>query len=332
MTKREKTLAGLVGLMVGLMGLGLLIRGVIVQPLRQMDRKTALLRGKLDKLRAERRAYFAAEDLVKLYGARTFADTVDEASARCGEMLTRYLLKCGLRDKDFSRLPVGPRRLRGAQEIGWNVQGQGPLAKVVDWLYALESAPYLHRIENLTLASGEPLGQVRVRFRYLTLVMDPPPDLERKPVKFKLALDTPERRRLDLIVQRDLLRPYVKRPPAPASEPAPSTAPPEGPPPPGPETFRIVSLSEWHGVSEVHVLDTTHQKTARYRVGDALAGGRIVAIDYRPMPMPGKPYLQSFSRVIVRIGDEYWAIERGQTLADKRRLRRDELPENLAGL
>jgi hypothetical protein len=82
----------------------------------------------------------------------------------------------------------------------------------------------------------------------------------------------------------------------------------------------------------VHVRDVTNQKTFRYKLGDALAEGTVVMVDYRPLPMPGNEGLQSFSRVIVKIGDEYWAIERGQTLADKRRLAPDQLPESLSKL
>lgn len=53
-------------------------------------------------------------------------------------------------------------------------------------------------------------------------------------------------------------------------------------------------------------------------------------VDYRPMPLPGNAFLQSFSRVIIKIGSEYWAIDRGQTLADRRKLSTSELPSQLA--
>jgi hypothetical protein len=49
-------------------------------------------------------------------------------------------------------------------------------------------------------------------------------------------------------------------------------------------------------------------------------------VDYRPLPMPGNEALKSFSRVILKVGEEYWAVERGQTLAEKRRLVPEELP------
>ena len=53
-------------------------------------------------------------------------------------------------------------------------------------------------------------------------------------------------------------------------------------------------------------------------------------IDYRKMPFPKKPALLSQSRVILAIGEEYWAIERGNTLADKHKLAPEQLPANLA--
>ena len=78
------------------------------------------------------------------------------------------------------------------------------------------------------------------------------------------------------------------------------------------------------------VLDTSRNKTASYKPGDELAGGKIVMIDYRKMPFPQKPALLSQSRVILTIGEDYWAIERGNTLADIHKLAPGQLPEHLA--
>jgi hypothetical protein len=188
-------------------------------------------------------------------------------------------------------------------------------------------------VEGLTVSAGESAGQVRVRFRYTTLVIDPAPEVDPINLQPKFALDSPQRRVFDAIVQRDILRPYVKR----AVVPIPGN--PGGTPPgtspgtaPGPEGFKIVSLSEWLGQPEVHVRDLVNQRTLRFKVGDALAGGTIVMIDYRTMPKSGNELLQAFSRVIVRIGDEYWAIETGKTLGQKYRLVPDQLPAALARL
>jgi hypothetical protein len=84
------------------------------------------------------------------------------------------------------------------------------------------------------------------------------------------------------------------------------------------------------GEPEVHIRDTAQQKTLRFKPGDSLAGGTIIMIDYRPLPMRGNEALKSFSRVIVKVGSEYWAVERGKTLAEKYRLAPEQLPEQLS--
>lgn len=330
MNRREKILAGSVG---GLIGLFLIIYGlrvVFVTPLRDLDKRIALVREKIGKVQTERRNYFAAEDRLKRINLTTYADTVDQASARSGEILTKQILTAGLEENDFTRLPVGPRKLRGASEIGWNVQGDGPLTNVVNLLFLLNHSPWLHRTENLTVTIGDAPGKVRVRFRYLTLVLEPAPDVERTNLVSSLTLGSPERHLLNSIVSRDLLRPYIKRPPAEPQPGQPAPAPSKPGVAPGLEVFRVVSLSEWDGEPEIHIRDLAAQKTVRYRVGDELAGGKIVMVDYRPMPQPGNSFLQSHSRLILQLGEEYWAVERGKTLAEKRKLTAGELPTQLA--
>ena len=315
-----------------LLGGALGLRAFITKPLTDLDKRIAAARERLEKITTERRNFFTAEDRLKSLAKLVFADTVDEASALSGEALTKQILQAGLNEANFTRLPVGPRKMRGASEIGWNVQGDGPLASVVNLLFVLEQSPFLLRLDGLVLSQGDAPGHVRVRFRSLTLVMDPAPEVKREPLLAKAGLQTDERRTFDTIVARDILRPYIKRPPPPPVKSTPGTpasTPASTPGTPGPETFRIVSLSEWQGQPEVHVRDLTSQKTARYKPGDALAGGTIALVDYRAMPLPGASGLQSFSRVIVRVKDEFFAIERGQTLADLRKLEPELLPPQL---
>jgi hypothetical protein len=332
MTKREKVLAGIVGGFVGLALLGLGGRTLLIKPLQEIDKKTAAERQRLEKINGERRAFFSAEDEVKKFTQRTFDTDLDKAGAKSAEMLTQQILRAGLPEMEFTRSLFGPRKLRGAQEIGWNLQGDGPLDRVVNLLFLLQEDPHLHRVDGLTLSAGESPGQVRVRFRYTTLVIDPAPEVEPVTLQAKFALDSAQRRVFDGIVQRDVLRPYIER--APAGSPGPPGTTPTSTPgsPPGPESFRIVSLSEWLGQPEVHVRDLVNQKTLRFKAGDALAGGTIAMIDYRSMPKTGNELLQAFSRVIIRIGEEYWAIETGKTLAQKYRLAPDQLPDVLARL
>ena len=328
MNQREKILAASVGGVVLLFAAIYALQVVILQPVRELDRRIAGTKERLAKVQTERRNYFAAEDRLKTITSRTFADTIDQASARSGEMLTQQILAAGLRETSFTRTPFGPRVLRGANEIGWNVQGDGALSNVVNLVFLLNETPWLHRTEGLVVLSGESPGVVRVRFRYLTLVIDPAPEVTRTNLVARHGLDSPRRHLLNAIVSRDILRPYIRRPPTPVPG-QPSTPSKQRNAPLGPENFRVVSLSEWQGRPEVHVRDLAAQKTMVFRPGDELGGGTVAMVDYRPLPKPGNSLLQSFSRVILQIGEEYWAVERGRTLADRRRLTPAELPPDL---
>jgi len=325
MKQREKILAGIVGAILGVFFLSFGMRWLLVRPLRLIDATTARLQDQLRKLKEEKQAYFKAEDQLKEWTQRTFATDLDEASAKSGEMLTRMILRAGLKEEDFTRTPTGPQKMRGAKEIGWNIQGTGELEKLVHLIFLLEETPYLHRIEGFSVSPSDKSGRVKTTFRYETLVVDPAPDVQVTTHETRFSLDSPERKQYDVITARNLFQPYA--PPPPPPETAPSAVP-SGP---GPETFRIVSLSEWKGVSEIHVLDLTHQTTQRYHVGDPLADAEIVMIDYRLLPEPGRDRVQSYARVILKgkDGDGYWAIEQGQTLAQKYRVTPDRLPPSL---
>ena len=317
MKKREKILAGIVLGMVGIFVLGFSLRSMFVKPLKEIDKQTALLREKLAAINKERRAYFDAEDALKRVAQRTFGTEVNEASARSGEMITHIIAQAGLNEGDFTRLPMGPSRLRGAKVVGWTIQGKGALPQIVNLLFLLQNSPQVHRIENITLSPFDKPGEVKVRFNYHTLVLDPAPEFDPIELKPKFTLESPERLAYNIIIERDILRPYIKAQPHPPSkkDPEPSKAP------AGPEELKVVSLSEWEGQPEVHIRDTARDVTLSFRPGDKLKDeSEVVAVDYRPMPFPENPLLLSHSRVILKKDDQFWAVERGQTLADKRKL------------
>jgi hypothetical protein len=297
---------------------------LFIKPLRDIDRRTAAAREKLSQIQDQRRAYFAAEDRLKAIAGKTFGETVEQASAVSGELLTRQIIDSGLAESAFMRLPSGPRRLRGANEIGWQVQGEGPLNKVINLLFLLNSSPWLHRTENLTLSPGDSPGRVRVRFNYLTLVIYPAMGVTRTNLSAPYAVDSPQRRLFDIIAARDLMRPYIRLAPSEVHSSYAAGSP------TGPRNYRIVSLSEWAGQPEIHVRDLAARKTMLFRPGDQLAGGTVLMVDYRPMPEPDNPMLQSFSRVILKIDQDYWAIEEGKTFADKHKLSQEQLPPPLA--
>jgi len=333
MNAREKILASGIGGLIAIFVIGFGVRATILKPLGDIDKRIKASKEKLESVTNKKRQFFATEDRMKQVALRTFGDTIDQASATSGEILTKRILESGLEESEFTRTPASPRKLKGAQEIGWLVQGEGPLTNIVNLLFLLENSPYVHRVENLSVTTGEAVGRVKARFRFLTLVLDPSPDVQRKALPDKFTLDSTERHAYDDLIARDILRPYIKRPAPPAK---PATVPGNTggtpvPTAPGPEGYKIVSLSEWEGQPEIHVLDTGAQKTRRFKPGDQLAGGTIVCVDYREMTMPDS-FALSESRVILKVGNEFWAIERGKTLADKHKLEPEQLPRELANL
>ena len=325
MKQREKILALVVGSLAFLFAGYFAAHYIFIKPLQTLERQTALLRDKLRQIQDERRAFFVAEDYVKRSAQSAFGTNADVATAQAGKMLGDLILRLGLAESEFIRTPVGPRKMRGTQEVGWNIQGEGPLPKIIDLLFELEQCPQIHRLENLVFSAGDKPTRVKVRLRFLTLVVDAAPDVVPISLKPKFTLASPERRACDVIVQRDLLQPFSRRIPADTALAATDGAAPAA----RPEMLKVVSLSEWQGSPEVHVLNLASMSVQVLKPGDAWAGGQIVMVDYRTKPLRGKPDLLSFSRVIFRVGSEFWAVEQGQTLAEKYPLAADALPSGL---
>ncbi len=326
MNPRTRLLAFAALGLAGLIIVGFLVKGIVVRPLRALDDQIVQLRVKLNGLEQERRAFLAADAEVRAAATRMFGGDADDAQAQLGAILTAQIVAVNLREADFTRMPSGRRRLPGAEEIGWTIQGEGPLSRVLDLLFVLQQDPRLHRLESLALSPASEGSRVRVRFRYLSLVFNPAPDFKPATNLVQANLDSPQRRRYNAITHRDLLRPVVaadrEPPPPPPADPAQQANA-------DAQNLKVVSLSSWENQPEAHLYDARNQKTIVCRPGEKLLEGELALVDYRPLPWPDKPELLSYSRLIWRIGEEYWAVEMGQTLAERRRLSATELPSSL---
>ncbi len=325
MNRRTRLLAlvtlGLAGLLVAAFA----ARAFLLQPLRTLDDQITQLRLRLQSIDKERTSFLAADTQVRQVATTLFGTQSSEAEAAMGSLVTALIAQAGLPESDFTRHPAGRRRLAGAEEIGWTVQGEGPLAQVLDLLFLLQSHPRLHRLESLALSPASEPGRLRLRFRYLTLVLNPAPDVRPRTDLVSPGLDSPARRLYDPILQRDLLRPF--QPGENQIVPGPTLAvagPNEA------QFLRVVSLSSWGARPEAHLLDTRTQSTRALHPGEPLLDGLFADVDYRPLPAAGKPGLLSYSRLIWRVGDHYWAVDTGQSLADRRPLASHELPPSLS--
>lgn len=259
-----------------------------------------------------------------------------QASERARARLVEILQHSGLALDRLSLRPVrGPRVPNSYQEVGWLLAIRGKVDAIVNCLYLLQHDPFLSRLDNLTLAPVARSDEIELRLRYATLVLlypkdekpvDPQKDAPPRPLA---PLQNEDRQAYGLVAARDLFRPYVPR--APRQEWAgPTNDAPVSSDGSGDHLLRVVGLPSWGGAPEVILHDLASGQTRQLHIGDELAGGRIVLIDYRSMPMPGNPDILSTSRVIVRIEQAYWAIELGQPLSERRRLEQDQLPPQLA--
>ncbi len=334
LNRRERILAWSVGSGLLLLVGHAIIKKIILDPAAGLRAETHGLELEWNEFQEREIQARSAQVELDDVARRTFGEDPDQVAARAGEYLGKLILHAGLNDGEFTLLPLASTRLRGRRsgvsQVGWSVQGKGTLAAVVDLLHLLELDERVHKVENLNVTGANQPGRVGLSFRYVTLVLDGNPAVNREEVRAP-DIDVEGRKIYEGIVRRDLLRPYIPKPPeAPAPPlPARADAPPAAPLPPGPETYKVVSLSRWKGESEILILDLNQNRTVRYRPGDELAGGTIRGVDYRTLPSRRNPSLNTSSRVIISVGLETWAIDRGDTLADSYKLAGKLLPPKL---
>ena len=247
---------------------------------------------------------------------------------------------CGLRvmeDRPFSE--ISSKTVSGMyREIGWKCSLVGSLRGVVNMLYLMQADPYLRRVDGLVVNPDKNRKEMRMSFRYTTLVIE-----KRKGDTFKVAADqkpepvvslakAPNRGIYDSVAERNLFRPYVKKQKPRVVQKQLERRPPSRPPRrTGPDLsrFKVVSLTRWQDESEICVAETRSNSVRKFKIGDSLAGGKIVCVDYRKLPLPDNPEILSQSRVILKIGADYFAVELGRTLDRKYLVKKDRMPPGL---
>ena len=348
MTNRERTLAGIAGgALLLIIGYALVDR-LVLSIAADLDRQADALRQQVQQRKAQNGRLPQYEEQLAAFAARTFDTDEMRASDALLSHLNELLHRSGLGSSELSLKPFnGPAEPNAYREIGWFVRARGKLDHVVNFLYLVSEDPYLHRLETLILSPTPRSPDVDIQARYSTLVLKLPEgaggrykvDQVAEALK-AVQLDGPTRGRYDVVAARDLFRPYVKRreraapppqverPPTVAEGP-PAPRVPQPPPPPRPPSWarmRVVGLPSWNDSQDVFLLDPMTNETRRCQPGDEVAGGRIIMVDYRPMPMPDRPEITSGSRIILRIGPEHWVVELGQSLEHKRIMRQEDLP------
>jgi hypothetical protein len=338
MTAREKTLGAVVAAMVGCFLIYAVVSRALLGPIREAEDTARRLESDIDELqRANDRAPHYKHRLGALVG-RTFGGNELEVRERVRARLMELANLGGVDTrKEWDLTPISGGRKRDVyREAGWAVSARGSLENVVNFLYLLSADHHLHRLSGLSLRGVRRTRDVVVNVRYTTLVLEGSANGASDATPTTLpSLEDGGRDLYQAIVARDLMRPYVKRRVAQRPEPPrpPRPQQPQGPPDPPPETWmRVVSLSQMADQPHVCIRDTRSGELRFFKRGDPLAGGTLVMVDYRPMPRTDtKLRILSESRLILDIDSTFWAVELGQTLAQRRRLTQGQLPSSLQG-
>jgi len=295
----------------------------------------------------------AAREVLAAASARTFGADVDRAGAIARKHLAALAERSGLGDRDFTFKRDKPiARPNGAfTEIIWPVDVEGSLTEVTHFLYLVNAEPYLQRAEKVSITPNLADGVVKLSMDYTTLVVKAEkgetfpttrPATDATGGLAGVSLTSAGRERYDSIASRDLFRPYVKRKPPPPTRSRVATPrrPPRPTPPrrPVPPTarYQVTGLPIWETDTEIEVTDLKTGRTRTFSEGEALEAGKVVGtivmVDRRYLPMPDDPDTISPSRVILKSGEDYWAVELGQALMDKRLMKPSELPASLRRL
>ena len=339
MNNREKILAAVAGLAAVAFVTYMAISRVFLLPAAQRYQQAEELLGRLKKANDEKDKEPAYRARLKELAGNTFSGDEYRVSQQVQSRITAVLAQSGLSAQSLTLKPVVGARSPGVyKEIGWMVRVRGGLKETINFLYLMTREPHLHRLDNLVLTPAKDGTDVELQVKYATLIIEPGAGekLEAGALADAAAfpaVDAPERRPYELIAMRDLFRPYVAAPPAKPDAPAAPPAAPGAPPPRVPTgRYRLVGLPTWGGNADVLVLDSASGSVAAYKVGDEVAGGTIVMVDYRSLPLPDNPEILSGSRVVLRVGDEYHAVELGNSLAQKYVLAEDRLPPGLPSI
>lgn len=346
MNLREKLLAAAAGtIIVGFMLYGL-ANSLLIKPARQLDAEYEDMQRTQARLQSENAAGAECGSiLAKLY-TRTYGGDESDVNAQLSARLDKLIEVSGLSNEQLTSSLVKGATLHGTlkdKDLGRSISLKGKLPNVVNLLYLLSKDSHLHRIDTVAISPlvNDP-GKVDLQLKYSTIVMDIPkssglaPTTEEVTSRPVESLDAPERARYDVIVARDIMRPYVARPKPPEpvvqhvdKPPEPVVEKPQAPKPPPDSRYRVAGLPTWFGTPAVNVRDNANGEIKTVKIGETLGEGKVVAVDYRLLPKRNDPKVFSDSRVIVDIGGNYWAVDIGDSLADKYMMKSLDLPPEL---
>lgn len=362
MTQREKRLGLIAGVVFGAMFAWMGVNSLLIEPVDELDASIASLENKLAKIESENAARGQLQQKIREFSARCFGPAAD-ASAVQGDVeqhLVDLLDRSGLTYDKLRRVPRSGKKDAYAV-VARSITALGSLDQVTNLLYLLDQQPQPHATGSLSIEPQKNTNIVELSLQYQTPLPRPLPYDDAKSLRklkphdyaalsisdIRFAspatvgeLNSPARSELDVIAARDPLRRYqpaprvTRRPRRPKPEPRRDPQPqPQPRPQPRSDSarYQLTGLSSFDGQPRIMIRDNASGATSVHKIGDTFDGGRIVMVDYRPLPDPANPELTVQSRIILKKGPDYWAVDRGQTFDKKRLLKKKQLPPSLRG-
>ena len=345
MNNREKIILIVIVAFLGCAALYGIVNMALLGPSRELDDQIDEASKQLNARRTENSAQPRYIVSLKKFASRTFDTADQDVSQLAKNRLKELAEQRGLRLGTMELTPANGSREPAYNEIGWTVKTSGKLDSVTSFLYLLRNEPYLQKVDNISISPIPRTGEVTLQLRYTTLAIVPAKgetlvttQPSPQPVE-QVALTGAERAKYNLIADRDIFRPHVQRPAPIAQVPGPNVRPPEPPRQPDPgqpraDRFRVEGLPGWGDEQgEVFVTDTANGQKQRLKVGEKIENAEIVAVDYRVLPRTdtpaGSPELSSTSRVVLKFGPEFYFVELGDSLGQRRLIRLEELPAEI---
>ncbi|HUU94125.1 MAG TPA: hypothetical protein VM487_00160 [Phycisphaerae bacterium] len=300
MTGREKILAGVVGGVVALAGGSTLLRLVVIEPLKSLNKSLGTAAQKKANLEdfVEQHQHVAEE--WQAYTARTFSENVERVKVSFFSELAQLLELHDL--TEGHRITQGtPRKQKtGLVEVSLRVHAEGSLESVVGFMRDLRQKPYLARLSNVSLraekgrsarrtrgrgrGSNEP-ATLAVSMTATTLVLPKlkgtkhqPPD-PNQPAPTYLAYGPEAYDEIASVNFFQKYRPPVRTVQTPTTRESVDRGEREPPPPPRPN-MKVVGVESLYGDLIASVLDEDHREKplAEFRLNDKIDDGTLILV------------------------------------------------------
>ena len=300
-----------------------LVSAVFIDPLRNLDSKVARTRESIDRIKSVVAMRPEIRRRLDLLRRLSLPDSVSVATSLYQRYLNEKLQEAGL--GATMSAPKISRSKGNYSLVSYTISGKARLESVVRFLYLFYRDPLLQEIESLRVSPYGKPGSDILSFSMKATGMAmagtpvradlvPPggvPNDERAPGARLVKLHEAD---FKGVVEKHIFRRgWTPPPPPPKSKkkaPARRVVQRHAPRVDPAQYQRLKGMTDTGDVQMAWIEDTRSNRNLRHRVGDKLAIGELAAID--------------LYHVVIKIGENYYKVRVGKTLAEREALSAEE--------